>query len=469
MVSNGHDYASFLDRKTQLGGDHGYAPDALPSFLFPFQTALVEWALSKGRAAIFADCGLGKTPMQLVWADEIRRHTGKPVLILTPLAVAAQTIEEAHKFGVEAAVSREGAITAGITVTNYQRLHYFDPSEFGGVVCDESSALKSFDGETRKAVTEFLRKMPYRLLCTATAAPNDYIELGTSSEALGELGYMDMLGRFFVNDNHTADTKGRYRGFAAPRQWTGPQFRFKGHAEVPFWRWVASWARAMRRPSDLGYEDDGFILPELIHNEHWVQARTKPEGVLFDLPAVGLREEREEQRRTLVERCEQAAALIDHGEAAVAWCHLNKEGDLLAKLIPDAEQISGSDSLERKEELLTAFGTGQLRVLVTKPKIGAWGLNWQHAAHMTFFPSHSYEQYYQGVRRMWRFGQTRPVVVDIVATEGSRGTLANLERKATQADAMFSALVSNMTGAVRVTRAVESVVVEVPAWLSPIN
>lgn len=465
MKPNGHDYGAFLDRKTQYGGDAGFDPLWMPEFLFPFQAALVEWATRKGRAGIFADCGLGKTPMQLVWAENVRRKTDRPVLIVTPLAVSVQTIEEAAKFGIEAAVSRDGSVAGPITVTNYERLHLFTREDYGGVVCDESSAIKSFDGVRRKLVTDFLRKMPYRLLCTATAAPNDYIELGTASEALGELGYMDMLGRFFVNDQRTSDTKGRYRGFHASRQWEGQHWRFKGHAEEPFWRWVASWARAMRRPSDMGFDDDGFLLPPLEHREHLVIARTKPEGTLFDLPAVGLREEREEQRRTLTERCEQAAALVEHGDPAVVWCHLNAEGDMLEKLIPDAEQVSGSDSLERKEELLTAFSHGALRVLVTKPKIGAWGLNWQHAAHMTMFPSHSYEQYYQGVRRMWRYGQRRPVVVDIVMTEGSKAVLANLQRKGAQADAMFSRLVAHMNDALTIEHPTHTQPVEVPAWL----
>lgn len=457
-------YDAFLNHKVHEGAEHGFDPIDLPGFLFPFQAALVDWAIRKGRGAIFADCGLGKTPMQLVWADNVRRQTGKPVLILTPLAVAAQTMTEAAKFGIEAAVSRDGRVAAGITVTNYQRLHHFDSADYGGVVCDESSALKSFDGETRTLVTAFMRKMPYRLLCTATAAPNDYIELGTSSEALGELGHMDMLGRFFKNDdNSSVLRRGRWN---IARDDASKRWRFKGHAEEAFWRWVASWARALRRPSDLGFEDDGFILPPLEHREHLVTALTRPAGTLFDLPAIGLAEEREEARRTLRERCEQAAALVAHGDPAVVWCHLNDEGDLLARLIPDAEQVKGSDSVERKEELLTAFSRGDLRVLVTKPKIGAWGLNWQHAAHMTFFPSHSYEQYYQGVRRMWRFGQTRPVVVDVIVTEGSRSALVNLERKARQADRMFSALVAHMTDAMRVERTEYPNPTEVPTWLS---
>ena len=465
-------YGAFLDRKTQLAGDAGFEPLWLPDFLFDFQRALVDWAIRKGRAAIFADCGLGKTPMQLVWAENVRRHTGRPVLILTPLAVSLQTIEEAAKFGIEAAISRDGRVAGPITVSNYQRLHHFQREDFGGVICDESSILKSFDGETRKMVTEFIRKMPYRLLCTATAAPNDYIELGTSSEALGELGHMDMLSRFFVSaDKSSYARTHQFRWKMKERRdanlGRASSWRFKGHAEVPFWRWVASWARALRRPSDLGYNDDGFILPPLEHRQHVVMARTKPEGVLFELPAIGLAEEREEQRRTLRERCEAAASLVAHGEPAVAWCNLNAEGDLLARLIPDAEQVKGSDPIERKEELLAAFSTGGLRVLVTKPKIGAWGLNWQHAAHTTFFPSHSYEQYYQAVRRMWRFGQRRPVVVDIVATEGTRAALDNLERKATQADRMFGALVEHMLEALHVARpAYGEMTVEVPAWLS---
>lgn len=461
------DYSLFLDTKTHLRNAEGFEPEWLPDFLFPFQRDLTEWATRHGRGAIFADCGLGKTPMQLVWAENVRRHTGKPVLILTPLAVAAQTIEEAAKFGIEAAQSRDGKVAAGITVTNYQRLHYFDRHDFAGVVCDESSALKSFDGETRKLVTDFMRKMPYRLLATATAAPNDYIELGTSSEALGELGHMDMLNRFFKNDNNTSDTKGRYRGFHAPRGYFQPGWRFKGHAEEAFWRWVASWARAMRKPSDFGYPDDGFDLPELIHRQHIVNARQKAEGTLFELPAVGLQEEREEARRTITERCEKAAELMEHDRAGVVWCHLNAEGDLLEKLIPDAVQVSGSDSIEAKEEALQAFSHGDIRVLVTKPKIGAWGLNWQHANHMTFFPSHSYEQYYQAVRRMWRFGQTSPVTVDIVATEGGKHALENLRRKSEQADKMFVSLVAHMNDAMRVERGGEfTALVEVPTWLT---
>jgi len=431
----------------------------MPSFLFPFQVALTEWAIKKGRAAIFADCGLGKTPMQLVWAENVRRQTGKPVLIVTPLAVSFQTVAEAGKFGIDAARSQDGKVAAGITVTNYDRLHHFDPADFGGTVCDESSAIKSFDGERRLMVTEFMRKQRYRLLCTATAAPNDYTELGTSSEALGYLGLMDMLNRFFVNDQNNSALRGFHHG--------APRWRFKGHAEEPFWRWVASWARAMRKPSDLGFEDDGFRLPPLEHRQHTIEARTRPEGTLFDLPAFGIREERDESRRTIHERCEAVRDLLDGAETAVAWCQLNAEGDLLTRLIPGAVQVSGSDEPDDKEAKLAAFTRGEVRVLVTKPIIGAWGLNWQHCNRMTFFPSHSYEQYYQAVRRSWRFGQKRPVIVDLVTTEGGNAALANLQRKADQAGRMFDALVAHMQDAMGVRRGVTyTKPVEVPAWLS---
>jgi hypothetical protein len=264
------------------------------------------------------------------------------------------------------------------------------------------------------------------------------VELGTSSEALGELGYMDMLGRFFRNDNR--NTAGR-RYFGKAVQW-----RFKGHAEAPFWRWVTSWARAIRRPSDLGYPDDGFVLPELLEHEH-IQAADRPrDGMLFDLPATTLAEQREERRRTIASRCATVAELASHDDQALVWCNLNDEGALLADMIPGAVEVQGSDSDEAKEERLLAFAHGEVRALVTKPTIGAWGLNLQRCAHVTYFPTHSYEQYYQAVRRCWRFGQTRPVTVDIVATEGERRVIENLRRKAAQADRMFAALVERVDG-----------------------
>lgn len=457
------DYAEFLEHKSQLGGDHGFAPVRLPTWLFDFQASLVEWALRKGRAAIFADCGLGKTAIELVWADNVVRRTGGRVLLLTPLAVTHQIAKDAEKFGIEAKVSRNGVAHSGITITNYEKLHLFDPAQFVGVACDESSILKSYSGATRGAITAFARKLPYRLLATATAAPNDFTELGTSSEALGYLGHMDMLNRFFKNDlNNSA--QGRIGGDVI-------KWRLKGHAELPFWRWVCSWARAVRRPSDLGFDDARFVLPELREVEHVVEAETVADGFLFALPAVGLDEQREERRRTLNERCAKVADLVNKtGQPALVWCHLNEEGDQLEDMIPDAVQVSGADSDDKKEGKLLDFADGRARVLITKPKIGAWGLNYQHCNHITFFPSHSFEQYYQGVRRCWRFGQERPVTVDIVTTEGERGVLRSLQRKAEQADKMFSNLVAEMNSAMHIERGAQfAKKQELPSWLSTIN
>lgn len=453
------DYEAFLRERAQAGADSGFAPLWMPDFLFDFQASMVEWSVRKGRAAIFADCGLGKTPMGLVWASNVARKTSRPVLYLTPLAVASQTVHEADKFGIEAVHSRDGSVASHIVVTNYERLHYFNAADFSGVVCDESSILKSFAGKRRGEITAFMRKVPYRLLQTATAAPNDYIELGTSSEALGYMGHMDMLNRFFKNDlNNSA--QGRMRGEVI-------KWRLKGHAELPFWRWVCSWARAIRRPSDLGFDDSRFVLPPLNEVEHLVKANSLADGMLFALPAVGLKEQREERRRTVEERCAMVAELVNKtGQPALVWCHLNDEGDELQRVIPDAVQVSGGDSDDRKEERLKAFAEGRARVLITKPKIGAWGLNFQHCNHVTFFPSHSFEQYYQAVRRCWRFGQKRAVKVDIVTTEGERGVMSNLQRKAEQADAMFSRLVDEMNHAMHIERPNNMTKkMEVPEWL----
>lgn len=382
-------YKEFLEVKTQLGSLDGFDPVFMPDFLYDFQKALVEWSVKKGRAAIFADCGLGKTPMQLVWAENIVRKTNKRVLILTPLAVSHQTVQEAEKFGIDCKRSHHGELHNGINVTNYERLHLFNPNDFIGVVCDESSILKSFDGKYKSEITEFMRKLPYRLLATATAAPNDYIELGTSSEALGELGHVDMLNRFFKNDLNNTASGGRFYGEAV-------KWRFKGHAEIPFWRWMSSWARALRRPSDLGFNDDKFILPPLKEIEHLIDIQEPADGFLFTLPAIGLVEQRAERKRTIQERCEKASELVTKTKkSALVWCHMNDEGDLLEDIIKDSVQISGKDSDDKKEEKFLGFINGDFRVLVTKPKIGAWGLNLQHCSHITFFPSHSYEQYYR--------------------------------------------------------------------------
>jgi len=780
-------YEDFLDKKTQLGTYDGFEAEYFPDEMFDFQRSLVSWAVLKGRSALFADTGLGKTLMQLTWAENVVRKTNKPVLVLTPLAVGAQTVREGEKFGVECKISKTGGAKPGIIVANYEKLHLFDPKDFSGMVCDEcfaagtkidvvdcdgrrsesdieniregdyilnavgvdrvsevhrrevpyavkvsvggqsvvcspnhpfftqsgwrgamdlwpgskilataaavrmvqeglrpslcpsgeneilrtillsemadeparasgqgaysgggcearaiqivvaefweaksssgvsevfhdkshapsgnpretvpriereepqtfrawgewssddrgsgrfescdvreldggicfvtgpikagvsdelqnrfgerrtenrnrggwslsqiaeasgseerrdadftrvdsievlelghpdldryrdadgklyfydigatrhpsfsvggllvhnSAILKSFDGVRRQQITDFMRKMRYRLLCTATPSPNEYIELGTSSEALGYLGYMDMLARFFKNNQGNSIKPSVYRhgGRKFSQLDDNAKWRFKGHAEDPFWQWVCSWARAVRKPSDLGFEDGPFNLPPLVERQHMVDAQTNPDGMLFALPAFGLTEQREERRRTIVERCEKAASLVNKtGNPAILWCSLNDEGNHLEKMIPDAIQISGQDGDEAKEEKFLAFIEGRARVLVTKEKIGAWGLNFQHCAHSVSFPTHSFEAYYQSIRRCWRFGQKHQVISDIVTTEGEKGVLANLQRKAVAADKMFADLIRHMNGAVEVDRSMKFTEQKgIPSWL----
>lgn len=453
-------YSEFLSSKTQQGCDHGFEPLWMHEKLFGFQQDLVAWSLRKGRGALFEDCGLGKTVQQLVWSENVVRKTDGRVLILTPLAVTTQTAREATKFDMDAAVSRDGNLDGlpQIVIANYERLHYFKSEDFTTIVADESGILKNFDGATKAAVTEFSRKLPYRLLCTATPSPNDFIELGTSSEALGEMGFMDVLNRFFKKVEKTMSRRQELRHGT---------YRFRGHAERDFWRWVCSWARAVRKPSDLGYPNEGFDLPPLVTEEYVIKARTLKEGCLFDLPAYGLQEQREERRRTINERCEKAAELVsDTGEPSVSWCHLNDEGDLLEKLIPDAVQIAGKDSDERKEEIFQAFQDGEIKKLVSKSSIAGWGVNWQHCAHQTFFPSHSFESWYQSVRRSWRFGQTRSVKVDVITTEGEKNVLSNLQRKQEQAESMFDNLVDMMNDELKIeTKPYGVTKEEVPTWL----
>lgn len=475
-------YSSFLEEKEQFRSGNGFETGELHSAMFPFQEHMTRWSLRRGCSLMSADCGLGKSLCQLVWSDEVNRRTNKPTLILTPLAVARQTKKEAEKFGIEAGVSFDGAVKSGIVITNYDSLHKFDKNDFGSVVCDESSILKSFTGSTQKQITRFMNKMPYRLLCTATAAPNDYVELGTSSEALGELSHSDMLRRFFRQLDDKGQKKETKQQIEAedlisrdPNYFqklsyrvaqTIGQWRLKHHAVEHFWRWVASWAIACRKPSDLGFSDDGYMLPPLNETDHVVKASTRQPGRLFDLPAFGLGEEREERKRTLKERCEYVAKLVDHNRQAVVWCHTNDEGDTLERMIRGSGQIAGRTPDEKKTELYEAFEGGQLRVLVIKPKIGAWGLNWQHCNHVVTFASHSYEQHYQAIRRCWRFGQENPVQLDVVATEGEIRVLENMRRKAKQADEMFRVLVDQMNNSQRVERQnLYTKKEQVPAWL----
>lgn len=384
------------------------------------------------------------TAVFLVWAMNIIKKLNKNILILTPLAVSRQTVDEGEKFGIEVKRSRDGKPKGKITVTNYEQLEKFDPSDYVGVVCDESGILKNFSSKTKKQVIRFMSKMPYRLLSTATAAPNDYTELGNSSEALGELTYNDVIDRFFrdtSNDKNPQWKKGEYGK---------SKYVFKGHSGEIFWRYVLSWARACRKPSDLGFPDSEYVLPELIENEHIVQAKKLPGGWLFAPKAIGLRDQRGEKMATIKERSEKVAELVCQHKTSISWCHLNSEGDYLEKVIPNCIQVSGRDSDESKEEKLIAFTKGEINRLIIKPKIGGFGMNFQHCNHMTCFPSNSYEQYYQFVRRCYRYGQTKDVIVDTVLTEGELGVFENVKRKARDATVMFQRMIELMNDELRI-------------------
>lgn len=464
MNVKNNDYEMFLERKMQIGNSYGFSPTFIPDMTFDFQRAIIQWAIEKGRCGIFADCGLGKSLIELTFAQNVVEKTNGNVLLLTPLAVGIQMQKEADKFGIESYRSRDGKIHGKITITNYEQLKHFDAADFSSVICDESSILKNFNGKIKHEINIFMRKIPYRLLATATAAPNDFIELGTSSEALGYLGYMDMLSKFFVNDQNNCATNRRGR-FTEETKW-----RLKGHAHDSFWRWITSWSRAIRFPSDIGYSDDGYILPELkiIDHELNVDGR-KVEGILPGMiqPAVGLKEQRDERRATIKDRCEKAAEIVmNHDDYSVVWCNLNDEGDLLEKIIDGAIQVSGRDSDEAKEEKLIAFSSGEINKLITKPKIGAWGLNWQHCNHVVFFPTHSYEQYYQAIRRCWRFGQKRKVSVDMIYTQGDENMIKNLKRKERQAAEMFDRLVAEMNNSLSISSSkIYNKKTEVPSWV----
>lgn len=424
-------YADFLASKSHGAPLDGFeiAPDELMPALYDFQRDVTAWALRAGRASLFADCGLGKTPMQLEWARRIVERTDGDVLILAPLAVSGQTAREAERFGIEARVVRErDQLQPGISITNYERYERFASHPWQGVVLDESSILKAFDGKTRAGLTEWGQTIPYRLCATATPSPNDYEELGGHSEFLGVLNRRQMLAEFFVNDGISA-----------------AHWRLKGHGQEAYWRWIATWARAFRDPSDLGYPSDGFNLPALNVHVHEVDGDHVAEDRLFAVPASTLSERRQARRESLGPRVEHAIRLVGTDEPCVVWCDLNSESEALARAIPDAVEVRGSDDPDTKEDRLLAFTDGRARVIVTKPRIGGWGLNWQHCARIVFVGlSDSYESYYQAVRRCWRFGQTRPVEVHIVASRLEQAVLENIRRKEAQASELFERVVGAM-------------------------
>ena len=449
------DYRAFLERKSQIGKNSGFEPTFLPDTLFPFAKHLTEYAVRKGRCALFEGCGLTKTRQSLVWAQNVVEHTNKPILIATPIAVGHQFEKESQIVGLDAKVSRDGKFDTKIVVTNYERLGYFNANDFSGFVGDEAGRLKDSDSATKAYVKEFTRRMPYRLLCTATPAPNDYDELGNASEVLGELGYRDMQTMFFrQTQNGGKDAWGRTK------------YYLMEHAQKAFWRWICSWARACRKPSDIGFSDEGFILPKLTIRHEVVQRRTKQSGRLFEMPAYTLEEQRAERRETINERCERIAEIVSKRDCSVVWGHLNDECDLLEKLIPNCVQVSGKDSDDRKESKLIDFIEGRIPRLITKPSIAGWGLNLQHCNHTVAMVGHSYEAFHQLVHRFYRFGQKREVEVDVISTEGEERVLENLERKSKQADEMFDSLIENMNDSLRILN--EETFHEqerLPAWL----
>lgn len=423
-----------------------------------FQLYLLEFLLGETRAACFADTGMGKTLMQLVWAKNVYLLTGKPVLGLAPLLVLNQTALEAEKFGIDGVrVARDGIVSTPITITNYEQLSKFDPKDFGGVFVDESGILKSMDGVTRNAIIAFMRHIEYRALFSATPSPNDYTELGSSSEALGIMGQTSMLSKFF---NNGRDTTSERRHFG-----NAPKWSFRGHAEKLFWPWVSGWARAIRKPSDIGFSDEGYILPDPVINYHKIEV-PPPEGMLFCLPTANPNEQRKEIKRTIQERCETVAELTNHDRPFISFCNLNPEAKLLKKLIPDAVEVSGTDSDDAKIEKISAFVSGQVRGLITKPKIAAWGLNFQHAAHLTYFPNHSYEQWYQSLRRCHRYGQQNVVVADVVYTPGEQRIVDNMGSKARKAEDMYRQLVACMNNPMYLSQTEANNNFEAPPWLS---
>jgi hypothetical protein len=444
------DYQTFLNNKRQMERNSGFEPLWMPEFLYDFQVPLVEFAIQRGLALLAEDCGLGKTPQELVWAENMLRHSNRPGLILTPLAVAKQFVREGNKFGLEVHHARDGVLKKGINVTNYQQLHKFNPADAGWLVCDESGCLKHHDAKTRKLVAEFSAKIPYVLLGTATPAPNDFMELGNSAEVLRVMKYTQMLAMFFTHDGKQTSA-----------------WRLRGYAKKRFWQWMATWARALRKPSDLGFDDNKFKLPPLNMQQHTVASVPQP-GCFWAEEARSLAEQRQERRSTLQARCECVASLVPKDRPFIAWCHLNAEGDLLESLIPDAVQVAGCDSDDAKEEKLEAFSTGQIQRLVTKPIIAGFGLNWQHCSDISVFPSHSWEQWYQLVRRCWRFGQQREVTANVVSSEAESRVLENMIRKERQGEEMYDGIIREMTPYQRSDQITTKQLIptEVAGWLS---
>lgn len=404
----------------------------LPSCMFPHQRDITTWALRRGRAALFAGTGLGKSIMELAWGQAVAQHTGKPILHLAPLAVSAQMVREGNKFGIPCHLAATQAdVGEGIAITNYQKLDHFDIGAFGGVILDESSILKSTDGHYRTKLIQQCHDIPFRLAATATPAPNDFMELGNHAEFLGVMSYTDMLATFFIHDGGSIQN-----------------WRLKGHAENTFWQWMASWAVMLRKPSDIGYPNDGYDLPPLNYIEHVVDVEYAPSietGILFPMQAASLSERIAARRDTIHERVAKAVSVTPLDRPFVWWCNLNSEAEMLAKAIPGSVNLHGGLKDSEKERILIDFSEGRISHLITKASLAGFGMNWQHCADTGFVGlNDSFEQFYQAIRRFWRFGQTKPVNCHIIAAETEGATVANIKRKEMDADRMASAMVRHM-------------------------
>lgn len=420
-------YEDFIARKAIVVSPAGIAdPPEVSEQLYPFQRACVRWALQRGRAALFEECGLGKSPQQLEWARQVANHTGGRVLVLAPLAVARQTEREAAKFGVDASYARDASeARAPVVITNYERLHLFEAGSFDGVVLDESSILKAYSGRTKRTIVESFAETPFRLACTATPAPNDYLELGNHAEFLGVMSSHEMISRWFLPDTSAAGV-----------------YRLKGHAVGPFWDWVTSWGRCVSRPSDIGpYDDAAFALPELHVEQHVVDVDqvTGREGLLFRVPDMSATSVHREKRLTIGARAARLAELVaaEPAESWILWCDTDYEDEALCAAVPGAVSVRGSHPPEHKERALLGFTDGTHRVLVTKSKLAGFGLNWQHCARVGFVgPTFSFEAYYQAIRRTWRFGQERPVRAHVVMASTELGVWDVMQRKAAEHERM---------------------------------
>lgn len=429
-------YEEFLEKKQIAAVSCGFEKPKhdMCGMLFEWQKDIVYWTLKKGRAAIFADCGLGKTPMQLQWADAVAEHTEKPVLIVCPLAVAEQTKREGEKFGFwnVHVVRDKSQVLGGINVTNYEMLSHFDADVFGGVVLDESSILKNYSGKMRTEIIDMFIQTPYKLSCTATPAPNDYMELGNQAEFCGVMSRTEMLATYFIHDGGETS-----------------KWRLKGHGADRFWEWLATWAVVMQKPSDLGYDDEGFSLPPLHTEQHVVKSDDNivdDNYSLFAGVAHTLNERRNARRNSLESRCKESARLIANkpDEQWLIWCDLNAEADELKRIVPDAVEVRGTDTPEYKAENLNGFTVGTVRRLISKPSIAGFGLNWQNCHNMIFVGlSDSYEMMYQAIRRCWRFGQDHEVNVHIITSEAEGAVKDNIDRKEKQAAFMIGEMVKH--------------------------